>query len=282
MIGTPDKINKYLDAAMAQRSKFIVLLPPALSSIKDLSASLEAFDSNTIQLEVSALKHGNQGWIDHVVKCYFNLIVKKEQQRQTFLNFTSQLLDVKTNRSGFVDLILKYPSRLDVGQRRSSIRVEVDQKLVCGFHVWEEDRFLRRSNGKVCLHPPLISNDDLASQAARIQDISAGGLKLCLKSNTASKSCLNWEKGHSMIILIVLSDPHKGTNEQHWLKAYVKFKHEDFVTKDVDLGIAFSRVGKIMPDKKMCWISVEGHHVDAIGNWAYQRYLELYRKGLVL
>ncbi len=282
MIDSPDKINKYLDAAMAQRSKFIVLLPPALSSIKDLSASLEAYDPNAVQLEVSTLKHGNQGWIDHVVKCYFSLIVKKEQQRQTFLNFTSQLKDIKTNRSGYVDMILKYPSRLEIGQRRSSIRVEVDQKLISGFYVWEEDRFLRKCDGKVCLHPPLIRNDDLASQAARIHDISAGGLKLCLKSKAAPKLCLNWKKGHSMIIWLVLSDPQKGTNEEHWLKANVRFRHEDFVTKDIDLGIVFTRLGKIMPDKKMRWTTVEGHHVDEIGNWAYQRYLELYRKGLVL
>lgn len=283
MIDSPEKINTCFQAAIDQRSKFIIALPKDISSMASIEASLEDFDSTSLYLEASALEKYSPKWEGIEIVCYFRLVTKKEPRKEMFFNFSSNISGFEKSKVGGSKFLLSLPSVLKIGQRRSSLRVDLDPKYLLGYSIWSEDRFIRQASGenKKGLHKPLACIDQIRSGLIRIIDISAGGLKKRLKAHALKELGMKWKKGQSMIVWMVLLEPDNGKKEQFWLKAKIKYLSEDFVSKDMDLGIEFTSFGQISPDKKMKWARVKDHSIDKIGNWTYQRYLEHYRQGLI-
>ncbi|MFN2343692.1 MAG: hypothetical protein ABR542_10070 [Desulfonatronovibrio sp.] len=268
---------------MDQRSKFIIALPREISIISSIEASLEDFDTNYLYFEASALDKFSPKWEGIEIICYFRLVTKKEPRKEMFFNFTSNILNLEKSNIGGSKFRLNLPSVLKIGQRRSSLRIDMDPKFLLGYSIWSEDRFIRQASdeNKKGLHKPLASIDQIRAGLIRIIDISAGGLKKRLKAQALDELGMKWKKGQSMIIWMVLLEPDNGKKEQFWLKAKIKYLYEDYVSKDMDLGIEFTSFGQINPDKKMKWHRVKDHSIDKIGNWTYQRYLEDYRQGLL-
>ncbi|RQD68249.1 MAG: hypothetical protein D5R98_00185 [Desulfonatronovibrio sp. MSAO_Bac4] len=283
MIDSSEKINTCFQAAIDQRSKFIIALPKEISSISGIEASLEDLDASYLYLDASALDKFSPRWEGIEIICYFRLVTKKEPRKEMFFNFSSIISNLEKSRIGGSKFRLNLPTVLKIGQRRSSLRVDLNPKHLLGYSIWSEDKFIRTASkeNKKGLHKPLACVDHIRSGLIRIIDISAGGLKKRLKAQALNELGMKWKKGQSMIIWMVLLEPDNGNKEQFWLKAKIKYLYEDYVSKDMDLGIEFKSFGQITPDKKMKWHKVKDHSIDKIGNWTYQRYLEEYRQGLV-
>ncbi|MFO7728240.1 MAG: hypothetical protein R6X11_07910 [Desulfonatronovibrio sp.] len=279
---SPKKIKRLLQEAIDQRSKFIIVLPEDMSSVSSLNASLMDFNNEYLYLEVSAITRFNPRWEGLGVTCFFRLITTKKPRKEMFFNFSSKVYSHEQGKSDQVGIQLDFPEKIEMGQRRSSMRIDMDPRLVLGFSVWEEDRFIRAADGenKKGLHPPKISIDHIQSGVIKITDISAGGMKKKITQEALQQLGLSWNKGSTMIIWLVLLEPRNQQKEQFWLKARVKYKYQDFVSKEIDLGLEFISFGQIGPDKKMKWLRVKENNIDQIGNWTYQRYLEHYRQGL--
>lgn len=282
MENSPGKIKRLLHEAIDQRSKFIIALPEELTSVSSMNASLMDFNDEYLYLEVSAITKFNPRWEGLGVTCFFRLITKKKPRKEMFFNFSSRISSHEQGKSDQVGIRLDFPEKLEIGQRRSSLRIDMDPKLVLGFSVWDEDRFIRAADGenKKGLHSPKISIDHIKSGLVKIIDISAGGMKKKITQEAVQKLGLNWNKGNTMIIWLVLMEPRTQQKDQFWLKAKVRYRYQDFVSKEIDLGLEFTHFGQISPDKKMKWLRVKGNNIDQIGNWTYQRYLEHYRQGL--
>ncbi len=62
--------------------------------------------------------------------CYFRVVQKKGTKKEMFFNFGSRII------------------KLDIGQRRSSMRIEMDTKYILNFCLWEEHRFIRPKTEK--------------------------------------------------------------------------------------------------------------------------------------
>ncbi|MFW5731041.1 MAG: hypothetical protein ACOCV7_05275 [Desulfonatronovibrionaceae bacterium] len=283
MIDAPEKIQAAFQAAMDQRSKFILAMPGKITSVAGLDTSLENFDNKHLFLEASSINSFNPEWQGLQLTCYFKLITKKKPRKEMFFNFSSSIAGIEKKKNGQVIFKLTLPDKLDIGQRRSSLRLEMDINLLKGFSVWPEDRFIRHNpeTGKKGLHKPLIALEHMQNGLFKIIDISAGGMKLRSTAAARDISQGRWRKGSTMIIWMVLLDPEKETREECWVKGRIKYRFEDFVSKDMDLGIEFISHGRITPDKKMKWVPVKDHNIDQIGNWTYQRYLAQYRQGIV-
>ncbi len=268
---------------MDQRSKLFISLPDGTSSIGGLEGIISDFDKSTLFVEASSGSSFSVNWEGLEVVCYFRLVTKKEPRKEMFFNFKASLGKLQKDKAGNSIFSMNMPAEIKIGQRRSSLRVSVDPKLVHGFSVWQEDHFIRPATNdkKKGLHKPLVSTEDIHKGNIRIVDLSAGGFKLQLKLNGTKNAGLSLNKGQTMIVWIVLLEPDNNQREQIWVKGKIKYSFEDPVTKDVDLGIEFVNQGLITPDKKMKWVRVRDHNIDKIGNWTYQRYLEEYRQGLV-
>ncbi|MFP4324472.1 MAG: hypothetical protein ACLFP9_00470 [Desulfonatronovibrio sp.] len=280
---SPAKIKRLFQEAIDQRSKFIIALPEELTSVSSLNASLMDFNDQYLYLEVSTITKFNPRWEGLGVTCFFRLITRKKPHKEMFFNFKSKISGHEQGRSDQVQIRLEFPEKLEIGQRRSSLRIDMDPRLVLGFSVWEEDRFIRAAEGgnKKGLHPPKISIDHIKSGLIKIIDLSAGGMKKKITPEAVQQLGLNWSKGSTMIIWLVLLDPGTQGKDQFWLKARIKYRYQDFVSKEIDLGLEFTSFGQISPDKKMKWLRVKQNNIDQIGNWTYQRYLEHYRQGLI-
>ncbi|MFO8032035.1 MAG: PilZ domain-containing protein [Desulfohalobiaceae bacterium] len=207
---------------------------------------------------------------------------KKGSRKQTFFNFSGRVSKVSKNAAGFVELVLDRPSRLDIGQRRSSMRIEIELEHILGFYLWEEKRFIRskqegQSQG---LYPPGLHLEHLRSGSLRIMDISAGGMKLRVPPRVLKDLELQLEQGTLLVLWITLHEPSGDKKEQYWLKARIKYNIQDFVSRDLDIGLEFTHLGKIDENRKLKWIRVQGHVVEELQNWTQRRYLEQFRKGI--
>lgn len=277
------KIEGLLQEAIDQRSKFIISLPGDMSSVSSLNASLIDFKNGYLYLEVSTITRFNPRWEGLGVTCFFRLIATKKPCKEMFFNFSSKVYSREQGKNDQIVVRLDFPEEIEMGQRRSSIRVDMDPKLILGFSVWEEDRFIKATEreNKKGLYPPKICVEHIQSGGIKTINLSAGGMKKKITQEVVQQLGLSWDKGSTMVIWLVLLEPRNQQKEQFWLKAKVKYKHQDFVSKEIDLGLEFISFGQIGPDKKMKWLRVKENNIDQIGNWAYQRYLEYYRQGLV-
>ncbi len=273
-------IKACLETAQDQRSRFIVTLPSDVTSIRDMYTSLDRFDQKYIYLEASALNNVNPKWINQTAMCYFKLVTKRDGRRETFFNFRSPITGMKKNQHGVIELQLAYPLKISIGQRRSSIRIEIDENLLTKFFLWDENRFIKKTDKKTAFNKPLISVQDIKSHLVKIVDISAGGVRIRISNKVRKIHNINLEKGHYIIIWMTLHNPEAKSNEGYWIKGKIQHKYEDFVTKNIDIGVEFVGTAIITADKKMKWTTVKDNNVEPIGNWAFQRYLEQYRKGL--
>lgn len=278
----PQNLQTCLEAAKDQRSKFIVSMPEEATSISSLNCTLEDFDQEHLYLEDSSLQQGNSQWVGLEVTCYFRLLQRKRGQKETFFSFSSQISNVGKNEAGFVELILDRPFRLDIGQRRSSMRIEANFENILGFYLWEEDRFIRpKQEGQTqALYPLRLHLEHIRSGSLKIIDISAGGMKLRVPPKVLKDLGLQWEQGTMLVFWITLHEPSGDKKEQYWLKAKIKYNIQDFVSKELDIGLEFTHLGKIDENRKLKWMRVQGHVVEELQNWTQRRYLEQFRKGL--
>lgn len=123
--------------------------------------------------------------------------------------------------------------------------------------------------------------NEIKSGQVRIMDISAGGIKIRVKTKMISNQDVDIERGALLIFWISLYNPDTSGNESYWIKGRIQYIYEDFITKSIDIGIQFISTATITEEKVMKWNLVRHNHVEAIGNWAFRRYLEQYRKGLI-
>lgn len=278
MIKSRNKIETCLNTAIDQRSRFIIALPQEESGIHDLGGYLAEFSQDSMLLETDSQVF-KQRWQELPLTCYFMIEDTKGMQKTVFFNFQCTVRETRKDRFNQFKLKLDFPEALNIGQRRKSMRVGVDPRLVMGFSLWEEDRFIQKSeNGQKGLFPPLMTVDQVKAGAVRLKNLSAGGMKAAFNNKITDKLDQKWEKGHPLILWLVLKEPCNGQKLVFWLKARIKYifpdKQEDFSA----MGLEFTSHGEIDCNKKMKWTMVRDNCIDALSNWTYQRYLEEFRK----
>ncbi len=281
MITSPDKLQACFQAAQDQRSKLIIVMPQEATSMDSLEASLEDFDENHLYLEISTLENYSNSWHDLEIICYFRLTQKKGPQKEMFFNFGARIVEL-AKKEKIVKMVLQRPQKLDIGQRRSSMRIEMDQNLMVNFCIWEEHRFIRprTKDRKTGLYSPRINLDYIQEGSFSVVDLSAGGMKVRATSRLIKELELDWNRGLVLVIWMNLDDPEKAKSQDFWIKGRIRYSMEDFFSKDVDMGVEFTHYGQISPDKKMKWQAVRDHNIEPLGNWTYRRYMENYRKGV--
>lgn len=278
-ITNPITIATLLEEALDFRSKFII------SHVReeghfDVTGILREVSANALTIQVSGLNSSPTAWIGKTITCYFKV---RDHARKTdiFYNFTAPVQDVAVALSNH-DLFLARPTKLEVGQRRNSIRLDPASDDILNFSLWEEGMMVFRcpQEGRAKLRPPLVGGQHFEQGLVQIQDISSGGIRIRLAAKLLKTLQPKWTRGTKFVIWLVLAEQDKKSHQIFWVKSRISFKRVDYLNKDVDFGLEFTHHGKNDQNGKIAWKRVLDHDIQELGAWAYQRYLERFRRGI--
>jgi c-di-GMP-binding flagellar brake protein YcgR len=276
---TPAKtqVLDLLDLAHAQRAKIHLVFDNEVTSIHNLSCSLLSFDAHTIELELTSLKEAGRRWIGEALTCYFKIVEKRPKTREIFHTFRSAVQDTGQSEHESVLLEIKTPDAIGQDQRRKSLRISPDMANFVTLAAWPYDA----SGGFDPCSPKLVLADFKNSQA-RLVNMSAGGMKLVVKNTKLREFDPDFKRGNRVIMYLKITGVPNAAADECWLIAKTSSAYEDFVTKDVNIGLEFIGQGKIDPEtQKVVWKKVVDNVIEDIATWTHLWHLELYReKGL--
>ncbi len=264
------------DTALAQRSKFHLTFDPSVTTLSNLSTSLLEFSGKTLTMELLGPKAVPQGWVGAAVTCYFRITDRANRSVHVFYSFATRVEKIEQKGEGVAILSLRTPEALQRSQRRQSLRIQVDLSHfgVLTFWVFTQEGFNRDS--------PLLNLDIFSKKLARVDNLSAGGMRLLLTGPLLKNLPVPVEKGAKLILQMHIRDPQGWAEDPYWIIARVSNSAKDFVTKDVTLGLEFIAEGQINAETgKVNWKKVVDNVITGIGKWTYKWNLEIYRdKGI--
>jgi hypothetical protein len=279
-ITTAKNIQTILQKALDQRARFIISTPQEKSSLQDMTGSIRDLGQDGIVVEVSGLNVVPSGWIGAAITCYFK-VRDHARKADIFYNFSAPIKDMSGTGSRLI-LRIALPARLDIGQRRTSLRLDPGADDILGLSLWEEGAMLDKGaeKGRVKLRPPLIGGEHFEQGLALVQDISAGGIRIRLKARLLKKAQPDWQRGTRLVIWLVLAELDQKSHQVLWLKGRIRYISTDYLSKDMEFGTELTHHGKIDQNGKISWAAVVDHDIREIGAWTYQRYLQRFRRGI--
>jgi c-di-GMP-binding flagellar brake protein YcgR len=261
------KIGDLFEEALAQRSKFHLAFEPGVTSLKNITGALYSYDNLSVVLELTGVKGYSQKWQNEVVTAYFE-IVDRGLKQGIFYSFDARIEQIKEKDGERLFLHLSFPLAVDRAQRRKSLRVDGDLDCFDQFTMWAYN-----AEGKFDLSNPFLRLDDFASGAAKLDNISAGGLRIQLTQAFLHGKAVEIASGQRFIISVTVKNTQCPGDKDVWLIARVNNTYENPVTRQTEAGIEFIAEGKINPDNKVIWKKVSGHVVENVGAWTYTWYL---------
>ncbi|TVQ98505.1 MAG: hypothetical protein EA399_09760 [Desulfovibrionales bacterium] len=305
-ITNPKTVYGLLQVTRDRRTN-VIIVPAGHGRYRSVIGSLRDVATRGVTVEVPGLNAASTTWIGRMVVCYFR-VRDPARNADIFYNFTSPILDVALSRTGS-SLTLELPATMDIGQRRSNIRLDPASGDILNFSLWEESALFARCTqaGRTRLCSPVITGQHFAKGVVSVQDVSAGGIKVRLRKRlfTASQTesdpgvhqragtgeeilspggnvsgPLAWGRGVKLVIWLVLAEHAGNTHRVFWLRGRIRYKREDYQTKDLDFGVELSHFGKNDQQGKFTWSAVQENEIQELGAWVYHRYLERFRRGI--
>lgn len=270
------QIAEVFDTALSQRSKFHLEFDKSVTSLTNLGGSLLDFNAQALRLELTGLRAVPESWAGASLTCYFRITDRANRSAHVFYSFDTSIRKIEQKSEGVAVLTLACPAVLSRSQRRQSMRVNTDLRhfAVLSFWVYGQNGFDMDS--------PFLTLEPLARKQARVDNLSAGGMRLVLTGAFVRASKAQVDKGTRFIVQMHIRNLENGQEDPYWLIARISNSVRDFVSKDVVLGLEFIAEGRLDPEtRKVGWKKVQGNVIPGIGKWTYKWNLDVYReKGL--
>lgn len=273
-----------LEIATAMRSRFTIELPERNGKGPSLNCSIEAYNSNSLLLDVSTSTQPlSTRWKGRKIECYFSIVRFKPSRSESFYNFRSTLLDIrKTSRNILVEL--STPAEISSGQRRKSLRVRPALGTIIDIHALPASETTDKDSSEAgCALPPLESLADslLCDGSIRCMDISAGGIRIGGETAALQAKLAHLEIGAIYLLHLELAAVTGQDAQSHWLKAriVVAGRSKD-VTNEGYIGLEFTHEAKPTMTGTMEWVEVRGGCVYRLSKWTNALYMEYVRKSL--
>ena len=263
-----------VEEAMAQRSRCALALPEPVTGIKALDCSILELSENGLHLESAAKAAIGTHWIGQPVRGYLRLVLRREVAEEVFYTFSSNIDEATSNSGGRAKLRLREPESYCLGQRRKSLRVEPEPQRVQNAFFWRYDR----ENG-FSIESPALRARDFQDGAARVADISAGGLRLVLQLALAKTRGLNAQPGQRIVIHLELEEPRVSGDHGFWLVARVCHTLENKFQKTYTMGLEFLANGTLDPKLgKIRWQPVADNAIPLLADIFYLWHLDQRRE----
>jgi hypothetical protein len=275
------EIRRIFQEVQGQRAKIELSFAHQGLRSTSTSCSLEGFSDEALALEASGFITVTEDWIGRKVECSFGLLVSKHSEMMRFHVFESEIIGVRSPDRGPTQIVLSFPDKLVLQQKRFHLRVEPPARYILGLALWPEksDSLGRREERLKNWGKPKIVYNSAETSPVRAINVSAGGLRLGFLPEAVRDTGLTFDIGERYFILIDLFEPESDRKLRFWLAARVRNRYEDFQSKRLSVGFQITGLGR--PDesgRNIEWSEVSDQGLELLGNWTIKRHLEMYRK----
>ena len=269
--------RRLLEEAIAQRSRCHLTLPETVAGLKELDCAILEASNRGILLESVGKAAAGPHWVGLEVKGYFRVVLRRETVEETFYTFDSRIRAAAASPAGLARLRLAEPDALVFGQRRKSLRLEPERDRVRSAFFWRYDR-----KSGFNLDAPALRPGDFQNGAARLSNISAGGMCLGLRATLPVERNLQVVAGDRLVIHLELCEPRAPESGEFWIVAKVRHVGLDRATRELTLGLEFLAQGSLDATAgKIRWLPVEGHVITGLADILYFWDLDRHRERLV-
>ena len=273
---SPATPRRLLEEAIAQRSRCHLELPQAIVGIKEIDCAILEASTRGLLLESIGKAAAGPHWLGQPVKGFFQVALRRKTLEEVFYTFDSSIRAAASNPAGQARLRLAEPEALVFGQRRKSLRLEPELDRLRAAFFWRYDR-------KTGFHldAPALRSADFQHGAARLANVSAGGLCLTMGNDLAQERGLSVIRGDRLVIRLELSEPRAAGAGEFWVVAKVSHAALDRFSHDLTLGLEFLAHGNLDPKAgKIRWQPVHDHVIAGLADIFYQWHLDKHREKL--
>jgi hypothetical protein len=279
----PAQVRALLESALTQRSKMRVGFVRDDPGTRATDAAILSVDPvRGIELEMTTLVRANPSWVGKLVACDFRLRPDPRKEYHSFYAFVVPILGIAKAGDDFIHMLVGWPSRLELEQKRAFLRVEPPRGSIVGMELWHEAmvRGLRGNFGDPTSwgEPILRITTPGAASGSEIRNLSGGGLRLEIPAEATRHHQPQFEAGSRFLMRLVLAEPD-GDPLVCFLALRLQNVYGDPETlgrKAYGLRFLSQGVPTDTPQKSLSW-KTAAPGVPAIDDWVYQRHLEIYR-----
>lgn len=274
----PREISSILEQAMMLRSRIDMCFHPITTSRQTISCTLFELAETGITLEMPLGVNPSDGWVGKLMVCYFR--IPRENKPPYYYTFTSHVSGVWKKGDIFY-VILETPSKVELGQKRKHLRLELPPRDIKDFRIWpatEDGSFHFESNPQNWPEPLAVytRNDP---DGMRVLDLSGGGIKLSFDPELYDG--LNDFVSKHPVLFMRLELEHAGGMEfpAFFMAARLRTKAQDLDHGVLMLGYEFVECCCAETSETLDWVKVDAERgIDELVTWVFKRHLELYRE----
>lgn len=272
------EISSILEQAMLLRSRIDMSFHPITTSRQTISCTLYELEGSGMTLEMPLGVTPSEGWLGKRMVCYFR--IPREGKAPYFYTFVSSVTGVW--RKGDIHyLVLDIPSKVELGQKRKHLRLEVPPKDIKDFRIWpatEDGSFHFEADPGNWPEPLAVYTRD-GSDELRVLDLSGGGIKLSF--NQAHYAGLeDFVARHPVLFMRLELEPVDNMDFPPYLvAARLRTKVQDHDHGILMLGYEFVECCAANAAETIDWVKIEPEKgIDELVTWVFKRHLELYRE----
>ena len=274
----PREISSILDQAHLKRSRMDLSFHPISTSRQTISCTLHELTPTGITLEMPLGVTPSESWIGREMACYFR--VPRENRDPYFYTFVAPVQAVR-QQGEIHHVTLDLPPRIELGQKRKHLRLELPPRDIKDFRVWPaaDDGTFHFESDPQKWPAPLAVYSREEHDGVDVLDLSGGGIKLSIDPDGYS-GLEDFVGRHPVLFMRLELEPVSGmVVPPYFLAARLRTKAQDFDNGRLMLGYEFVECCSSDGGETIDWIRIEpGEGIDELVTWVFKRHLELYRE----
>jgi len=272
------QISSILEQALLLRSRIDLSFHPISTSRQTISCTLFELTTQGVTLEMPVGVSPSEGWIGKAMVCYFR--IPRENKPPFFYTFVSDVTAVR--KQGEIHyLTLALPSKVELGQKRRYLRLELPSQDIKDFRIWpaSEDGTFHFESDPANWPEPLAVYDPHSRDGVQVLDISGGGIKLSFNPERYS-GLDDFVARHPVLFMrLELSPAGNMDFPPYFMAARLRTKAQDIDDGTLMLGYEFVECCATEGMETIDWIKIEPERgIDELVTWVFKRHLELYRE----
>ncbi len=279
---------------MAERSKFELSFSdqPKFAAI----CTLIDVKKNSLSLELPLKVTPTSEWIGKKIFLYFS--ISQEKNKKIFYFFESRILNYFSELNGYY-LEIEFPSTMEIKQKRRHFRIEAknsefERLMLYLIKPEQEINEIKDLPKPIFVYPPKKEKekekgkegeeDKKAKETTppiQIVNISAGGIRLKFSNKIKKALSLDMENPPDVLLYLSFLDGKRKKKLLLWCRPRNYF--EDFVTRDIEVGMEFIKEASLDPKdkKRLVWRKISSEEgQDDLAKWVFLKNLRLIQKGI--
>lgn len=272
----PRDIAEILDQALHSRSRMDICFHPVATNRQTIACTLSDL-STGVTLELPHGVNPSESWLGRDMACYFR--VPQENKPPYFYRFVSSVASMHEH-GGYKYLQLHTPARVELGQKRRHMRLEVPPTDIKAFRLWsatETSTFHFETDQDKWPEP--LAEYSAEDGGVRILDISGGGIRLAFDPEQY-QGIDDFVSRHPILFMYLELAPVAGlTFPPYYVAARLRTKLHDYDSGAFMLGYEFVECSPDQSVETLDWVKIEPEKgIDNLVTWIFKRHLELYRE----